>query len=405
MRYMNEENFSQQELFEQEQYISDLIEKKSDKKNSSINIVFGASLISSGIVLSFLFLFGLFDEEEIVIPEPVTITETITEKELVMPRVDSTEIVSIAELATKTIVQVQVGNMSEGGEFLPNGGGSGVVISDDGLIMTNHHVIDNSTQVRVVFEDGRMYESEIIGSDRLTDIGLLKISASNLVPISIGNSDVLKVGDLAVAIGHPLTLGAAPTVTTGVVSALERRLDVGGEAMNSGVTLFGLIQTDAPITRGSSGGALLNSNGELIGITTAIATADVGAEGLGFAVPVNLALGIADDLLIDGQIFHAFLGILGAQNFDIAEDGARVFSGIIIQELYGPGDEVFAIGKAGAQAGDIIKKINGVNVKTLDGLITVLRGKRAGDTVEIEILRNSQTITLVLELDLRPSDV
>ncbi len=405
MRYMNEDNFSQQELFEQEQYISDLIEKKSDKKKSSINIVFGASLISSGIVLSFLFLFGLFDEEEIVIPEPVTITETVTEKELVMPRVDSTEIVSIAELATKTIVQVQVGNMSEDGEFLPNGGGSGVVISGDGLIMTNHHVIDNSTQVRVVFEDGRMYESEIIGSDRLTDIGVLKISASNLVPISIGNSDVLKVGDLAVAIGHPLTLGAAPTVTTGVVSALERRLDVGGEAMNSGVTLFGLIQTDAPITRGSSGGALINSNGELIGITTAIATADVGAEGLGFAVPVNLALGIADDLLKDGQILHAFLGILGAQHFDTAEDGARVFSGVIIQELYGPGNEVFAIGKAGAVPGDIIKKINGVNVKTLDGLITVLRQKRAGDTVEIEILRNSQAITLVFELDLRPSDV
>tara|TARA_B100000927_G_scaffold91483_1_gene73991 strand:- start:2812 stop:4020 length:1209 start_codon:yes stop_codon:yes gene_type:complete len=402
---MDDDNFSQQELFEQEQYISDLIEKKSDKEKSSINIIFGASLISSGIVLSFLFLFGLFDEEEIVIPEPVTITETITEKELVMPRVDSTEIVSIAELATKTIVQVQVGNISEDGEFLPNGGGSGVVISEDGLIMTNHHVIDNSTQVRVIFEDGRMYESEIIGSDRLTDIGLLKITASNLVPISIGNSEALKVGDLAVAIGHPLTLGAAPTVTTGVVSALERRLDVGGEVMNSGVTLFGLIQTDAPITRGSSGGALINSNGELIGITTAIATADVGAEGLGFAVPVNLALGIADDLLKDGNILHAFLGILGAQHFDIADDGARVFSGVIIQELYGPGNEVFAIGKAGALPGDIIKKINGINVKTLDGLITVLRQKRAGDTVEIEILRNSQAIMLVFELDLRPSDV
>ena len=405
MRCMNDENFSQQQLFEQEKYISDLIEKKSDKKKSSINIVFGASLISSGIVLSFLFLFGLFDEEEIVIPEPVTITQTVTEKELVMPRVDSTEIVSIAELATKTIVQVQVGDISEDGEFLPSGGGSGVVISSDGLIMTNHHVIDNSVQVRVVFEDGRMYESKIVGSDRLTDIGLLKISASNLVPISIGNSGSLKVGDLAVAIGHPLTLGAAPTVTTGVVSALERRLDVGGEAMSSGVTLFGLIQTDAPITRGSSGGALINNNGELIGITTAIATADVGAEGLGFAVPVNLALGIADDLLKEGRILHAFLGILGAQHFDTADDGARVFSGVMIQELYGPGNEVFAIGKAGASAGDIIKKINGINVKTLDGLITVLRQKRAGDTVEIEILRNSQTITLVFELDLRPSDV
>ena len=118
-----------------------------------------------------------------------------------------------------------------------------------------------------------------------------------------------------------------------------------------------------PITRGSSGGALINSNGELIGITTAIATADVGAEGLGFAVPVNLALGIADDLLNEGSILHAFLGILGAQHFDTAEDGARVFSGVIIQELYGPGNEVFAIGKAGATAGDVIKKINGVNVK------------------------------------------
>ena len=405
MRCMNDENFSQQQLFEQEKYISDLIEKKSDKKKSSINIIFGASLISSGIVLSFLFLFGLFDEEEIVIPEPVKITQTVTEKELVMPRVDSTEIVSIAELATKTIVQVQVGDISEDGEFLPSGGGSGVVISSDGLIMTNHHVIDNSVQVRVVFEDGRMYESKIVGSDRLTDIGLLKISASNLVPISFGNSESLKVGDLAVAIGHPLTLGAAPTVTTGVVSALERRLDVGSEAMDSGVTLFGLIQTDAPITRGSSGGALINNNGELIGITTAIATADVGAEGLGFAVPVNLALGIADDLLKEGRILHAFLGILGAQHFDTADDGARVFSGVMIQELYGPGNEVFAIGKAGASAGDIIKKINGINVKTLDGLITVLRQKRAGDTVEIEILRNSQTITLVFELDLRPSDV
>tara|TARA_B100001564_G_scaffold223327_1_gene188243 strand:- start:6 stop:1214 length:1209 start_codon:yes stop_codon:yes gene_type:complete len=402
---MDEENFSQQELFQQEKYISDMIEKKSEKQRSSINIMVASSLVSSAIVLSFLYLFGLFDAEEIVVPEPVTITETITEKELVMPRVDSTEIVSIAELATKTIVQVQVGNISEEGEFLPNGGGSGVVISQDGLIMTNHHVIDNSTEVRVVFEDGRMYEGNIIGSDRLTDIGLLKITASNLIPISIGNSEALSVGDLAVAIGHPLTLGAAPTVTTGVISALQRRLDVGGEAMNSGVTLFGLIQTDAPITRGSSGGALLNNNGELIGITTAIATADVGAEGLGFAVPVNLALGIVDDLLKDGQILHAFLGILGAQHFDTADDGARVFSGVFIQELYGPGDDEFAIGKAGAMSGDIIKKINGINVKTLDGLITVLRQKRAGDSVEIEILRNSQIITLVFDLDLRPSDV
>jgi len=402
---MEKDNYSQQELFEQKKYISDLIEEKSEKKRSSLNIILGSSLVSSGIILSFLFLFGIFEEEEVVLPEPITITETVREKELVMPRVDSTEVVSIAELATKTIVQVQVGTLSEDGEFFSAGGGSGVVITDEGLIMTNHHVIDNSTEVRVIFEDGRLYEATIIGSDKLTDIGLIKINASDLIPIAIGNSDNMLVGDLAVAIGHPLTLGAAPTVTTGVVSALERRLDVGGDTMDSAVTLFGLIQTDAPITRGSSGGALINKNGELIGITTAIATADVGAEGLGFAVPVNLALGIAEDLISDGKILHAFLGILGAQHFETAADGARVFSGVFIQELYGPGGETFAIGKAGALPGDVIKTINGENVKTLDGLITILRTKRAGDLVEIQIMRDSQAITLVFQLDLRPSDV
>lgn len=402
---MENDGYSQQELFEQRKYISDLIEEKTENKKSTLNTVVGSAILSSGIVLSFLFLFGVFEEEEFVLPEPITITETVKEKELVMPRVDSTEVVSIAELATKTIVQIQVGTLSDNGEFLSAGGGSGVVISKDGLIMTNHHVIDNSSVVRVIFEDGRMYEASIIGSDKLTDVGLIKINASNLVPISIGNSDEMLVGDLAVAIGHPLTLGAAPTVTTGIVSALERRLDVGGDVMGSEVTLFGLIQTDAPITRGSSGGALINKNGELIGITTAIATADVGAEGLGFAVPINLALNIAEDILLDGKVLHAFLGILGAQHFETAEDGARIFSGVYIQELYGPGGEVFAIGKAGALPGDIIKKINGESIQTLDGLITILRTKRAGEEVEIEILRDSQSIKLIFELDLRPSDV
>ena len=258
---MEEDNYSQQELFEQRKYISDLIEEKTEKKKSSLNVVIGSALLSSGIVLGFLFLFGLFEEEEIVLPEPITITETVKEKELVMPRVDSTEVVSIAELATKTIVQVQVGTLSDDGEFLSAGGGSGVVITDDGLIMTNHHVIDNSTEVRVIFEDGRMYEANIIGSDR------------------------------------------------------------------------------------------------------------------------------------------------GAQHFEIADDGARVFSGVFIQELYGPANDVFAIGKAGALPGDIIKELNGNTVRTLDGLITELRKKRAGDEVEILIQREQQEITLVFTLDLRPSDI
>ena len=400
-----EDSFTQQELFEQKKYISDLIEEKSAKNKSSINLIIGSSLISSSIVIFFLYTFGLFEKQEVVVPDPITITETIKQTELVMPRIDSSEIVSIAELATQTIVQIQVGSLDENGDFYSIGGGSGVVISDEGLIITNHHVIEGVDEVRAIFEDGRLYEAIVIGSDKLTDVGLIQISSSNLVPINIGNSDSLVVGDLAVAIGHPLTLGAAPTVTTGVVSALQRRLDVGNELDGSEVTLFGLIQTDAPITRGSSGGALINNNGELIGITTAIATADVGAEGLGFAVPIKMALNVVEDLLEFGEINHAFLGILGAQHFETAEDGARVFAGVYIQELYSPNNIQFAIAKAGALQGDIIKKLDGNEVKTLDGLITELRNKRAGDEIEIQILRNDQLITLIFQLDLRPSDV
>ena len=402
---MEEENFTQQELFEQKKYISDLVEESTSKNKSSLNIIFGSSIITSIIVLSFLYVYGIFEEEEIVLPEPITITETIKEKELVVPRVDSTEVVSIAEIATKTIVQVQVGQRDENNDFFTIGGGSGVVIKKNGLIITNHHVITGADEIRVVFEDGRMYDAELIGSDQLTDVGLIKIQKTDLSPVEIGNSNKIFVGDLAVAIGHPLTLGAEPTVTTGIVSALDRRLDVGNDAMNSAVTLFGLIQTDAPITRGSSGGALLNKNGELIGITTAIATADVGAEGLGFAIPINLALNIVDDLLDDGKVFHAFLGILGAQYFEVAEDGARIFSGVYIEELYGATNDMYAIGKAGALPGDIIKKIDNKPVKTLDQLITILRRMRAEDEVKIEILRDGNTITLEFKLDLRPSDI
>ena len=402
---MEESEFRQQELFETEKYISDLLEEKTKRKSSSFNLIFLSSFFTSVIVLSFLFFFGVFEEEQIVLPEPITITETVTEKELIMPRVDSTEVVSVAEIATKTIVQLQVGELNQDDEFISVGGGSGVVIDEEGLIITNHHVIEGTTEVRVIFEDGRMYEATIIGSDRLTDIGVVKIENENLSPINFGNSEAILVGDLAVAIGHPLTLGAAPTVTTGVISALDRRLDVGSESMNDAVTLFGLIQTDAPITRGSSGGALLNQKGELIGITTAIATADVGAEGLGFAVPINLALGIVEDILDDGKVLHAFLGILGAQYFEVADDGARICSGVVIEELYGPANDIYAIGKAGALPGDVIKKINDKNITTLDQLITILRSKRAGDPITVEILRGANTIILDFTLDLRPSDV
>ena len=120
---------------------------------------------------------------------------------------------------------------------------------------------------------------------------------------------------------------------------------------------------------------------------------------------INLALGIVEDILDDGKVLHAFLGILGAQYFEVAEDGARIFSGVLIEELYGPANDIYAIGKAGALPGDVIKKINDIDISTLDQLITILRNKRAGDAITVEILRGGNTITLDFNLDLRPSDV
>ncbi|RZP25760.1 MAG: trypsin-like serine protease [Candidatus Actinomarinales bacterium] len=413
----NDEDYTQNQLFEERALITD---KKGQLKKKNLNIIpiILTSLITSILIISGLYFLGFF--EEVAIPEQktITITETIKEKELVIPRIDSSEIVTIAEIATQTIVQLLIGFQNEDGEFISQGGGSGVVLSEDGLIITNHHVIDMeneildgladetnvATEVRVVFEDGRMYGAEVIGSDKLTDVGLIKIGAKGLSPIVVGKSSKLVVGDLAVAIGHPLTLGAEPTVTTGIISALNRRLDVGGD-LEAPVTLFGLIQTDAPITRGSSGGALLNKRGELIGITTAIATADVGAEGLGFAIPIDLALSVVEDLINEGTVLHSFLGILGSQNFDVAEDGARIFAGVKIEELYGPANDVYAIGKAGALPGDIIKSLDGRELRTLNQLITMLRSKRAGEQVKIEILRDGEIIILMFELDLRPSDI
>ncbi len=234
----------------------------------------------------------------------------------------------------------------------------------------------------------------------ISDIGIQSLGA-----ISVGLYPTNPPAEVQYLLSHSESKILFAEDQEQVDKALEVSKDVGNENMNNAVTLFGLIQTDAPITRGSSGGALLNNNGELIGITTAIATADVGAEGLGFAVPINLALGIVEDILDDGQVLHAFLGILGAQYFEVADDGARIFSGVLIEELYGPANDIYAIGKAGALPGDVIKKINGEKISTLDQLITILRNKRAGDEITVEILRNENIITLEFTLDLRPSDV
>ncbi|HEX5696107.1 MAG TPA: trypsin-like peptidase domain-containing protein, partial [Acidimicrobiia bacterium] len=234
----------------------------------------GGVLLGTGVTLAVLGFTGVFEEPTPpTIPPPPTITlpPPTTAPAVVVEVGNATE---VAQRAIPSIVAVETGSA------LGDGGGSGVVYSSDGYIITNHHVVEGATEVVVVFADGGRWEAEVIGSDPLTDIAVLRIGRGDLTPIDVGSSARLTIGERAIAVGNPLALEGGPSVTSGIVSALDRSLTV-----ETGTELYGLIQTDAPITRGSSGGALLDISARLIGITTAIAVSDVGAEGLGFAIP------------------------------------------------------------------------------------------------------------------------
>ena len=273
------------------------------------------------------------------------------------------------------------------------GAGSGVVYSGDGLIITNSHVIADAAEVRVSLSDGRTYVAEVVGEDPVTDIAVVRIPTSDVTPIRLADMDRVGIGDIAIAIGNPLGLEGGPSVTSGVVSAFRRELEVDPFTRQ---TLYGLLQTDAPITRGSSGGALVDDAGALLGITTAIGVSDVGAEGLGFAVPANLAESIVVDLIEDGRIRHAFLGIEGRPAFATRE-GAEVPVGAEILDLT-PGS---AIGSAGARPGDVIVSLHGSQVTSMNTLVAELRMFRAGDIVNVGLLRNGERVDLSLTLDER----
>jgi S1-C subfamily serine protease len=178
-------------------------------------------------------------------------------------------------------VTVEVSNVNSG-DFVADASGSGVVIDASGTIVTNQHVVDGALRYQVLFADGRTYTATLIGEDALTDLAVLKVETTGLTPIALGSSRAMSIGDLTIAVGSPLAEGG-PSVTVGVLSAFDRRVRTSDDS-----ELFGLLQTDAPITRGSSGGALVDGEGRLIGITSAIAVSDVGAEGLGFAIPVEM---------------------------------------------------------------------------------------------------------------------
>jgi serine protease Do len=270
------------------------------------------------------------------------------------------------------------------------GAASGVIISEDGYILTNNHVVEGAQQIKVTLADGRSFDAKVVGTDPYTDVAVIKVDANNLPAAKLGDSTELKIGQIAIAIGNPFGLGK--TVTAGIVSALNRNITT-----ETGTIIEGLIQTDAPINPGNSGGALVNSAGEVIGINTAIYQ---GAQGIGFAIPIHLARSIANQIIDKGYASHPWLGVyLDTVDTQIAAYyRLPVDYGAIIMDVVKGGPAA----KAGIKTGDIVIEFNGEKIETADDLVVRVMRQNVGDKVNLTVVRGEERLTIELTLEERP---
>jgi serine protease Do len=316
------------------------------------------------------------------------------------------------EMAKPAVVQVTneqvgLGNFGQS-TAIPVGVGSGIIFDDQGHILTNNHVVDGATKLVVSLPDGRAFDAQITGKDPQTDLAVIQINGSNLPVARLGDSSQIKVGDWVVAIGNALALPGGPTVTAGLVSATGRIVEeppptgtsqTQTAVPGSGPYLFDLIQTSAAINPGNSGGALINLDGQVIGINTlgaGSAGQGIQSEGIGFAISMATAKPIADQLVATGQVVHPFLGA-----DYIALDPALSLQ----HNLSVPyGDYITAVvagspaAQAGLQQGDIITKVDGTDIKGDSDLATTIHQHKPGDELSMTVLRGNQTMTVKVTL-------
>lgn len=268
--------------------------------------------------------------------------------------------------------------------------GSGVIITDNGYVATNYHVIENAGQIDVVLNDKRSYTAKLVGKDPTTDLALLKIDESSLPFVKYGNSDNTHIGEWVLAVGNPFDLTS--TVTAGIISAKGRNINI----LSGQYAIESFIQTDAAVNPGNSGGALVNLKGELVGINTAIATRTGSYSGYSFAIPVNIVKKVLDDLMQYGQTQRALLGI-SIQNVDAdfaSDKDLNVVSGVYIATLTNSG----AAKNAGLRVGDVIIKIDDYKVNNMADLQSLIATRRPGDKVKVTYARGSQTLSTVATL-------
>lgn len=317
---------------------------------------------------------------------PVTNTATLSDEE------EATITEKVAAATANSVVEITTEGVTTDEFFrqrIQSGAGSGVIISSDGYIVTNNHVIENSNKITVTLRNGTQYTAKLVGTDKKTDIAVIKIDATGLQAAVFGDSSKLNVGEPAIVIGNPLgQLGG--TVTNGIISALDREITIDGEVMT-------LLQTNAAISPGNSGGALFNRNGELVGIVNAKSDGS-GAEGLGFAIPINTAKPVIENLIEYGYV-HGRIE-LGMTVVDIEDSLSALIYG-----LDGTGVYVLDVtsgsnvDKAGIRPGDRIITVDGQQISSSSDITTIITNKQVGDKIEITISRDGRkgTATITLE--------
>ncbi|MFC0668262.1 Do family serine endopeptidase AlgW [Azotobacter chroococcum] len=289
------------------------------------------------------------------------------------------------------LLQQYFGNSLPSQRRLESSLGSAVIMSQEGYLLTNNHVTAGADQIVVALRDGREVLARVIGNDPETDLAVLKIDLDELPVMHLGRSDSIRIGDIALAIGNPF--GVGQTVTMGIISATGRN--------QLGLNTYeDFIQTDAAINPGNSGGALIDANGNLIGINTAIFSKSGGSQGIGFAIPAKLALEVMEEIIKHGQVIRGWLGLeVQPLTKELAESfGLEGRPGIVIAGIYRDGPAQ----RAGLQPGDLIVSIDGQPAADGRHAMNQVAQTRPGETIEIEILRNGQALTLTAEIGLRP---
>jgi putative serine protease PepD len=311
----------------------------------------------------------------------------------------------VVEITVSTPQQTPTGNQEAQAQ------GSGFVIDSDGHIVTNDHVVENADSVSVRFWNGNTYNASVVGTDPSTDLAVIKVDApsSILHPVSLGDSSSVQVGDPVVAIGSPF--GLEETVTSGIVSALHRQI----EALNQ-FTINDTIQTDAAINHGNSGGPLFNAAGQVIGVNSQIAGQTGANVGIGFSIPSDTVRSIADTLISNGKVEHAYLGVsvqeipaTVAHDLNLTEgvETTQVRSGTPAQQagLKGATGKKMVQGTQYATGGDVITAIGGQKVKTSEGVQLAIDAHHPGDTIEITYWRKGETKTVSVKLATRPTQI